>query len=109
MNRARRLGTDFEVAVRDYFRDHGWPGCERPALEGALDRGDLVGLPATVQCKNLKCINLAGTLAAARKQAQTAGQRHYVAVHKRRMHPTAEAYVTMPLWAYVELLAEAQQ
>lgn len=43
-NPSKAKGTDAEVAVRNVFIDNGFPHCERRALNGALDKGDLSGL-----------------------------------------------------------------
>lgn len=45
VNRPRAKGTVAESAVVTYLRDNGWPHAERRSLNGALDRGDVTGIP----------------------------------------------------------------
>jgi len=45
VNVPRIKGTAAETAVVGYFQEHGFPYAERRALKGALDRGDLTGMP----------------------------------------------------------------
>lgn len=45
VNKSRQKGTSAETLVVNYFRENGWPHCERRALAGNLDRGDIAGMP----------------------------------------------------------------
>lgn len=47
-NRPKAIGTAGESAVVRVFRENGWPDCERRALTGTQDRGDLTGVPGIV-------------------------------------------------------------
>lgn len=84
-----------------------FPHVERRALSGAVDRGDLLGLPATIECKATRQIDLAGALGEARAAAARNGDEIYAAVVKRRQHGVAEAYAVMPLSVFAALLKEA--
>jgi hypothetical protein len=42
---SKRIGTPVESAVARFFQENGWPHCERRALSGVLDKGDLTGVP----------------------------------------------------------------
>lgn len=45
VNKSKAKGTTAENLVVGYFREHGFPHCERRALAGILDRGDIAGMP----------------------------------------------------------------
>jgi hypothetical protein len=63
-NRSKQIGTAGESAVRDYLRVNGFYGCERRALNGTHDLGDLTGIgPLVVEVK-------AGAAAARASDAQ---------------------------------------
>lgn len=65
-NRSKNIGTAGESAVRDYFRGNGFHGCERRALHGAFDLGDLTGIgPLVAEVK-------AGSAAARASDGQVA-------------------------------------
>lgn len=44
-NPSKAKGTAAESAVVECLRRHGWHGAERRALSGALDKGDIAGVP----------------------------------------------------------------
>lgn len=48
MSAARQKGTAAETAVVRYLNGHGFPTAERRALHGALDQGDVTGIPGVV-------------------------------------------------------------
>lgn len=45
VNRSKAKGTMTETLVVGYLRENGWPYAERRALAGALDKGDVAGMP----------------------------------------------------------------
>ena len=45
MSAAKAKGTAAETAVVNYLIEHGYPHAERRALNGALDKGDITGVP----------------------------------------------------------------
>lgn len=105
MNTSKVRGTRFESAVVAYLT--AWFPCvERRALHGGQDRGDLIGLPATIECKATKALDLAGALTEAKQAASRNGDPIYAAVLKRRQHGVAEAYAVMPLSVFATLLGE---
>lgn len=54
-NPSKAKGTAAEVAVCRYLQEQGWPHVERRALAGALDKGDVAGIPLVViEVKNHK-------------------------------------------------------
>ena len=105
MSASRRKGTAWESQVVEYLRGHGFPYAERRALSGALDRGDITGVPGVmVECKAEKSITLATYMDEVRVQTANAGAQLGVAVVKRRNRPTGDAYAVMPLSVLTELL-----
>lgn len=58
VNRSKQKGTTTERLVVEYLQRNGWPYAERRALAGALDKGDIAGMPGL--CVEVKYGN--GTL-----------------------------------------------
>lgn len=112
MNRAKQRGTSWETACVDYLRANGFPSVERRALAGALDKGDLAGLPGfAVECKDVAALNLAGWCDEARAEAKNAGAPWWCVIAKRRRAKgstgsAADAYVVMSLAVFADLLKE---
>ena len=103
-----RKGSSGEIGARDYLRERGFT-VERIPSEGSRDRGDLkvFELPDdTIEVKNTKTIDLAGSLDEARKESLNAGTKYYCVIHKRRNHQPAKWYVTLPLELWVDRLLE---
>lgn len=48
MSAARAKGTAAETAVVRFLQANGYPSCERRALAGSQDRGDVAGIPGVV-------------------------------------------------------------
>jgi hypothetical protein len=104
---SKAKGTRFESAVAAYLK-LWFPHCERRALRGVNDGGDLAGLPLTVECKATRQIDLAGALNEAKAAAARNGDDLYAAVIKRRNHPVAEAYAVVPLKFLAALLRDLE-
>jgi hypothetical protein len=106
-NPSKRKGTSFEVAVVAYLREHGFPYAERRALRGTRDAGDVAGVVGWVlEVKNCKSIELGPWMNEAHIEAANDGVSRFAVIHHRRQHATAEAFVSMPLRLFAELLAE---
>ena len=106
-NPSKRKGTSFEVAVVDYLRDHGFPFAERRAQRGTNDAGDVAGVVGWVlEAKNCKLTELGPWMNEAKHEASNDGVARYAVIHKRRQHGTAEAFVSMPLRLFAELLGD---
>jgi len=94
MSAARDKGTKAETALVHYLRGYFQPwlpdvaaGIGRHPLNGAVDVGDIRGVPSTViQVKNTNRLDLAGAVDAARVQAANAEDDVYAAWIKRRGH-----------------------
>jgi hypothetical protein len=58
-NPSKKRGTAWETQVVRYLQQW-WPNTERRALNGGLDKGDVLGLPGlVVECKSVNRIQLA--------------------------------------------------
>jgi Holliday junction resolvase-like predicted endonuclease len=85
VSRNRAKGTAAETAVVAYLRDQGATQVERRALAGALDRGDIAGLPGVcVEVKNHQHISLAEFVDEAVAEGVNAGADVALAWIKRR-------------------------
>lgn len=105
-NPNKAKGTRWEVAVRDYFKEHG-VNAYRPAQEGFKDVGDLHGVsPFAVQCKDWRDVTSAirEGLDGAQKQADNAGERYGVVIVKRARKPVSEAYAVLRLADFVDIV-----
>jgi hypothetical protein len=110
-------GTAAETAVVRFLRANGYPHCERRALAGAQDRGDVAGIPGlVVEVKAVARMELAGWLDEASSESVTARNRVDGSIaladvpvvwHKRRgKRSPGDWYVTMDGWAFLALLKE---
>jgi hypothetical protein len=109
MSAARAKGTAWESAVVDFLTRNGFPHAERRALNGAVDKGDVAGIPGVViEAKNCKTINLAQFLDEANRERDNAGAAIGVAWIKRRGKASAaNGYVVMDGPTFVALLRGA--
>ena len=108
MNRPKRLGTAFEVAVVAFLNEHGYPHAERRALAGANDRGDIAGTPYVWECKNLKTLDLAGGIDETKQEIANANALFGFLIVKRRRKSTGEAYAVMTLEQLCAILREME-
>lgn len=106
-NPSKARGTAAEVAVRDYLRACGWLQCERLALGGSLDKGDLTGIDPSVvnEVKACKTIDLAGWAKEVEAEKRNAGAEIGATWAKKRgtTNP-ADWYVVLTGADYVTLL-----
>jgi hypothetical protein len=104
-SKPKRAGAAYEAAVRDYLQAHGFPQCERPALWGRRDRGDLLGVDGfVVQVRNTNRIDLAGAVDDAKVQAGNNGSGWPVAIVKRKGRGVGGSYVVMELETWAEMV-----
>ena len=75
MTKNKQRGTAFETGRRPISsREKQKYWVERRALAGALDKGDLIGIPDwCLELKDHKSINLAGFMDEAAKESENAG------------------------------------
>ena len=106
---AKQAGTRFESAIVDYLASRGWRHAERRAKTGALDKGDIAGIPGVViEAKDVAKITLAEFLREAQVEAENAGALVGAAWIKRRGKASpADAYVVMDGETFTHLLREA--
>ena len=106
---AKQAGTRWESAIVDYLASRGWRHAERRAKAGALDKGDITGVPGVViEAKDVAKITLAEFLREAQVEAENAGALVGAAWIKRRGKASpADAYVVMDGETFTHLLKEA--
>lgn len=102
MSKQKAKGTRYETACVTVFAPR-FPTCERRALRGINDAGDLTGLPVVVECKaGIGMVSEA--MVEARRAAIRLGQRQYAAaIHARGKNPR-DGYGVVPLWFLADLL-----
>jgi hypothetical protein len=107
VNRSKAKGTAAETAVVNYLGDHGI-ACERRALNGTQDRGDVAGISGVVlEVKNCAKTELAGWVDELRVEMRNDGAHVGAVVHKRRGKSSpGEWFCTMPFDVFVRLLNE---
>lgn len=104
-NRNKNRGSQWERDVVKYLQENGFPLAERRYGAGLReDKGDIRGVPVTLECKNHAQISLSTFLDEAILEAKHAGTKLGAAVIKRRNKGTKDAYVVMSLEQYVELM-----
>ena len=109
MNRPKRLGTSFEVAVVQFLRDHVFPLAERRTAEGSHDRGDIGGTPYVFECKNLKTLDLAGGMKELDREIANANAAQGFLIVKRRNKSVGDAYAVQSLRQLTAILKELEE
>ena len=108
-NPSKRKGTSFEVAVVNYLKENGFPYAERRAQRGVNDAGDVSGVVGWVlEVKNCRSLDLGPWMTEATHEASNDGVSRYAVIHKRRQHSTGEAFVSMPLRLFAELIGDGE-
>lgn len=106
-NPSKRKGTSFEVAVVAYLKENGFPYAERRAQRGINDAGDVSGVVGWVlEVKNCRAMDLGPWVSEAASEASNDGVCRFAVIHKRKQRSTGEAFVTMPLRLFAELLGD---
>lgn len=108
-NRSKTKGTAAESAVVRYIQEHGFPGAERRALAGGLDRADIAGVPHTViEVKNCQRTELATWVDEMIRELINDGAEFGAVWHKRRgKGQPGDWFVTMNGELFVRLLQAA--
>lgn len=108
-NRSKARGTAAESAVVTYLRSRYWPHAERRALSGALDKGDIAGIPSVVcEIKDHKALTIGPWLNEALVEQANANADVGVVWAKRRGHTDpGEWFVFMTGEQFTELLKDA--
>ena len=109
MSAAKARGTRWESAVVDFLRERGFPHVERRALAGALDKGDITGIPGVViECKSQARHSLAEWADETEQERINAGADTASAWIKRRGFTSpGKAYVLLSGEQYAALLKQA--
>ena len=112
MSKSKAKGTGFETLfVKACHVFPRFAHVERRALNGALDKGDIAGLPdVVVECKNVKAMSLGAWVDEANDERDNAGALYGVVAHKRRgTADPLEQFVTMDVVTFLLLLDRAAQ
>lgn len=109
MSASKRKGTSWESAIVAYLCEQGWPAAERRALAGALDRGDIAGVPGVaIEAKSVQTVKLAQFIDEAEAERANAGAKVGAVWMKRRGKTSpAAGYVVMHGAQFVDLLKGA--
>lgn len=104
MNKPKRVGTSWESALVEFFRERGH-NVLRPAQKGNKDIGDIVGVPNwTFEAKNTARLDFAGAIDEAKREAENAGTIWYAALVKRRGKGVSQGYAVMPMHLFLDIL-----
>lgn len=105
-NPSKQRGTAWESALVTYLIDSGWPHCERRALNGNLDKGDIAGIPGVmIEAKNCKALTIPAWIDEAEAEKRNARATVGVVWWKRRgKSDPGKGFVTMTGAQFVELL-----
>ena len=108
-NRSRDKGTAGESAIVSYLQAQGFSACERRALHGAADKGDIAGLHDTViEAKKANRIELSEWIKELDAEMHNANARFgAVWAWRRGKSSPADWYVVMPGHVFADLLREA--
>lgn len=101
-----KKGPLAEKQVVEYLQAHGFPNAERRVMGGKNDKGDVAGVPWTLEIKNRTLDQLADAMNEARRESENAGTTRYAFIKKRRGKSIDHAYCVMPLWLLAELMLE---
>jgi hypothetical protein len=109
MSKAKQKGTAAETSVVNWLVSKGRKHVERRSLNGALDRGDIAGIPGVVievkNCARVELPKWVGELEVeiANDKADTG-----TVIHKKRgTTDVGEWYATMPVSIWYELIKSA--
>lgn len=99
---------EWENKVAAYL-SHWWPYAERRTLKGQKDKGDVTGVPFTVECKNEKDwgSRLGQYQDETLAERENCGLGHSFFVVPRKRKPVGQAYAVTTLEEMAELLWEA--
>lgn len=108
-NPSKQKGTAAETAVVNFFQRMGWKHAERRALQGALDKGDIAGLPGVcVEVKDCRTLTFGPWLKEA--QVETANANAdigFVFAKRRGFLDPKDWFVVMDGATLAKLLQEA--
>jgi hypothetical protein len=108
-NRSKNRGTAAESAVVKWLQAHGWPACERRALAGNSDRGDVAGIADFCgEVKDCKSHTYGPWLRELDVEMTNSGARFGAVIAKRRgTTDVGEWFAVMPVRVLADLMKEA--
>lgn len=98
MSKSKAKGTAAETAVVNALQRLGWPHVERRALQGAVDKGDIAGIPGVCfEVKDAKTWQVSGWLQETLDERMNAKATHGILVIKLPgvSHAKAERWLTV--------------
>lgn len=98
MSKSKAKGTAAESAVVNALQRLGWPHVERRALQGAVDKGDIAGMPGVCwEVKDAKAWQVSGWLRETIDERHNANATHGILVIKLPGvgHANAEKWLTV--------------
>jgi len=104
-SKSKAKGTRFERQVADYLNERLPYPVDRSPLHGALDKGDISGVPDwALECKNVKnySAGLAGYVREAEVEAVNLGVPFGAVVVSARGKGVEDSYVVVSLRQFVE-------
>jgi len=105
VSRNKNKGTKFESDVVACLQVSGFPGAERRALAGNLDKGDILGVPDwALEAKDRARMDLGVWAAEAEIESRNAKASYWVVIHKFKYKPVRLAWASVPLWAGLALM-----
>lgn len=107
-NPNKNKGSQWERDIVAYFNDNGFPNVERRYGAGAqADKGDLNGIQAVIEAKNLKSISLASIMDEVEVEVGNSRFEMGVAIIKRRGKGPKGAYCVLSFDHLLSLLKDA--
>jgi len=105
-NPSKRKGTKFESEVCAYLVARGLD-CERRALTGTQDRGDVAGIPGWVlELKNQNSSNWAEWMDETERERRNDHADFGLLVVRRRLKSIEQAYAVLPLKQAVSIILD---
>ncbi len=107
-NRNKDIGSQFERDVVAYFNSNGFPHVERRYGAGnTVDKGDINGIQAVIECKNLAKITLSTIADETAQEVANSRFEIGVAIIKRRGKGVRGAYCVLSFDHLLSLLKDA--
>ena len=111
MSKSKQKGTLAESAFVKFLQGHGFPGAERRALAGELDKGDITGTPAlTFEVKNHKSYKFPEWIKESKQEKKNAGADYCPLIVKPvgiGVSSVSDWWAVLPVEDMVKLLREA--
>jgi hypothetical protein len=106
MNKSKMKGTRFESELCQYLNARGLP-CERRALTGTQDKGDIAGIPAwVIEAKNQNSSNWAEWMDETERERRNDHADFGLLIVRRRLKVIERAYAVLPLVQAVSLIID---